>query len=474
MPENTQANTFPVGGIAGQNIFNVYDAGQPVYVKALTSRFGLQFDPYWNWWSLMGREEPIAGNGTWYAYENNRYIRTLKVLANVADPGTGNDTTFQLDPSFIDANGRFYGRVTEVVTMPGTKVQARIVNINVVSTTVVYFTLRPVDVNSNIGALTAGQTIIITNGGKAAGTGQIKGVTTGYTKRDFMLQIFDESYSFEGPEATKAYWFDVFDQNGAAVPYSKVTDLSKQAMVRLNSKFNGAFLVGQKTTNPALTDVTPDGETNLVNMTQGVIPTIIQNGATVPIPHGTFAVTDLDDLPLYLREQGVDTDIALLAVGDYLRRDIENAGKAFIQGNGEILTAKSQNFFAQTNAKDKAIHLGFSEIYKNGMTFLLKTIDDWSDPVKFGAYGNEYRSSGFCVPLSSFKDPVTGAKLQNVCTRYVEKNGYSRRFESWMVKGAGGQPATYVTDVDVAKGYMRAHIGQQLLKMNQAIWIDGQ
>lgn len=469
MPENTQLHTFPTGGVATEKLFTLYDAGKPTYVRELAKRFGVQFDPFHNWLAMMCRDEAISGNLEWYAYEENRYNQTLKVLSDVASTGVGNDITFQLDPTYIDSTtGAYFGRVGDTVTIPGTGVQARIMSITGTAPNI-YFTLKPINVLSNIGALTAGQLLSITNGGFGSGTGQPKGTVVGATKRTFGLQILKETVKFYGAEITKDLWYQAFDNNGQPVGY--VTNATNRALALLNLKINGAMLLGQKDTNPSLTETDEDGETVDIHYMEGLIPNITRLGETSVVPAGTFAIDDIDDWGIYMRVEGVDSNVALMPVGARLRNDIENAAKAYIQGNGTDLTKDVVKYIAGTNDSDKLLSLGFCQIFKGGFNYLLKTINDFSDPVGLGATGYDYDQHGFIIPLTTFRDPVTGGKLDNIATKYVSNNGYNRRMEMWNVGGAGGNSNTYVTQYDNLSVFLRAHRGIQILKSNQMRYI---
>lgn len=468
MPENTQLHTFPTGGVATDKLFTLYDAGKPTYVRELAKRFGVQFDPFHNWLAMMSRDEPIDGNGEWFGYEENRYNQTLKVLSDVATTGVGNNITFQLDPTFIDTTtGGYFGRVGETVTMPGTGVQARISAITGTAPNI-YFTLMPVNVLSNIGALTAGMELAITNGAYASGTGQPKGTVVGATKRTFGLQIFKETVKFHGPEITKNLWYQAFDNAGQPVGY--VTNATNRALDLLNLKVNGAMLLGQKDTNPALQEVDEDGELQNIHYMEGLIPNIVRLGETSIVGAGAFVIDDLDDWGIYMRVEGVDSNVALMPVGARLRNDIENAAKAYIQGNGTDLTKDVMKYIAGTNDFDKLLSLGFCQINKGGYSYLLKTINDFSDPKGLGAPGYDYDQHGFVIPITTFRDPVTGGKLDNIATKYVDNNGYNRRMEMWKVGGAGGQ-GNYVTQYDTLSVFLRAHRGMQIFKSNQMRYI---
>ena len=471
MAENTQANSYPTGGLRTNAIASVYDAGSPVYVRGLCNRFGVQ-TAFYRTFELMGREEEIVGTDTdtWFAYEENRYVRGIKVLSDVADQGAGNTTTLQLDPTFIGnaASGyAFYGRVGEVVTIPSTNVQARIDSITGAGTATVYFTLMPVSAASTIGALTAGTVFSITNAGYGHGGGQPDGVRVGHTKREFMQQILKETYGLEGNEFTTEQWIKTFAPNGSEIPYSAVTDMSIQTQHRLDMKINGAFLLGQQRTNANMLETTHRGNTGFVNMSQGLIPTITTNGQATVIPTGTWDVEDMDDIGLYMRSQGVSRNVALFAMGANRYNEIENAVKDYFQGNGDELLKEAGASIMGSDPNDMMLHMGLKGMKKGGYTYLFKVIDELSDPEGLGRSGYDLNEYGFVLPIEDVKNPNGGKSQKNIATRYVKKGAYSRKFEMWSEGAAGGDTANYTTQYDEKMYYMRTNIGFQILGANQ-------
>lgn len=471
MPTDFDANTLPVGAIRSNRYFAIWDAGKPEYQAKLGDRFGIQFATGWNLLALMGREEPISANGLHYAYEENRYKQTIVVRANVADPGAGNPTTFFLAASSIDVLGNHFGREGEVITMPVTGVQAWISDIAGVAPNI-SFTIMPVDDTQNIGALTANMELAITTNAHAAGTNQPKGVVKGYTKRTFDLQILKEAWSMEGSEVAKQMWFEVFSPEGKSMGYSPITEATIDAQRRINNAMSGMFYYGHMANNAAMTQTTPQGVTNRVTSTKGLIPTISTLGQTVNIAAGALVVDDFDDIQLYMRTQGVSTNIYIHLMGANRFVETENACKAYLQGNGTDLTAAARSVVSGADAESKALAIGFREIYKGQSHNLLKVVDDWSDPTGVGAPGYNYNYYDLIFPLTEKQDPVTGKKLPNLNMRYVEKNGYSRKFEYWTLKGAGGNPSDYNIETDEIKGNYRCHIGFDITSANQMMKIN--
>ena len=427
----------------------------------------------------MGRSEPVASNSTvdpntglkqpdWFAFEDNRYVRPLKVYNTVADPGAGNDSTFQLDPSFINSDGTFYGRVGESILIKGTNVNARIQTITGTAPNI-FITLKPHRSTDTIGQLDAGQLLPIMNGGKAAGTGQITSAFSGFTRRNFYLQIFDETFGLEGSQLTTQEYFDVFEKDGKQIPFAMGLYGESQAQYRLNQKMSGAFLFGQENTNTSMTQTTPRGATNPVGYTKGFFPTIDTNGEIFSIAPNTMTIDDFNNVGLYMLSQQTSSKVVMAAMGAKRRNEIDTLVKTYLNNNGTDYSAPVKSMLQGNSTDGRAALLEFNEIATGGYYYLLKTIEELSDPMTYGITGYDLDWTGFFITLSSMKDPVTGAKLDNIATRYVEYNGYNRNYEMWRIGAAGGDTQNYTSDVDERVYNIRSHKGLQLLKMNQAI-----
>jgi len=94
-------------------------------------------------------------------------------------------------------------------------------------------------------------------------------------------------------------------------------------------------------------------------------------------------------------------------------------------------------------------------------------MDAWSMPKTWGSTGYDLSKYAVWTPLASFIDPKTNAKLDNIATRYRAMDGYSRRFETWTLAGAGNGPK--VSAIDKTNTYFRSHLGLQAFKVNQMI-----
>ena len=470
----TDANTYPTRGIMTTQMYSMYDVLKPQHVPEVIARFGPQFFPFFNWLTAMGREAPIAGN-SWFGHEENRYHKSFKVKTNVGNPGAGNPALITLGyagNNDLDSNNSFYPREGDQITIPGTEVFARINSIDITTPSAPVLNCVPNKGTKNIGALSAGTTIIITSGSFADGTGQPLGTRVGLTKRTFYLQLIKETVNIEGGALCDEPWYQVIDNNKNFIGWYSPGYGRCEYLMAL--KADGAMFIGEETDNTHASFTVAAGLPGAGNKpitTKGAIPWIRDLGWAQPVTAGTYAFTDLDAASLYMRQNGVGSGLSLWLQGPRLANDVENAMKSYLNYTGVDYTrAIAAMFGSIPDAQQLAVSLNFGVITKGQMTFATKVMDQWINPELYGASGYDFDQYGIMMPLATFKDPSSGQKLDNIALRYKAFNGYSRKFEVWNVAGAGG--GLYVTDIDSKNTYMRSNIGLQIFKVNQMILND--
>lgn len=466
----TDANTYPTAGILTDQLLTQYDALKPEHFGELQDRFGDQFVPFFQKLRAMGREEAVKSD-VWYAHEENWKHKTIKVLTATplngvagGDPGAGVVSDIVLDPADHDALGRSYPRVGDIVTIPGSNVQARVMTKTVTNPAAHVIRISPQRAGDNIGPIAATTILAITNGSFGPGSGQPTGVNVGTTKRTFHAQIFKETMGFEGSSLIKEPWYKL--PNGW---YSPALD---DTAARLALKVDGALTTGQETTLASI--VVPAGEPgagNPIKTTKGMFPWVSELGRTIPVVPGNFDITILKTIELYLLSQGITSGAALAMVGAKLSQDINDAAFAKIDGNGTDYTKVVKSLFKGSN--ELAMSVNFKVLNMGNISLILNSMPVWSHPQYLGATGYDWESRGIVFPLATYKDPESGVNLQNLAIRYLSNFGYDRRFEVWRVGAAGGQGRSlYVDGVDQTNTYMRSHMGLQLLKANQGMILE--
>lgn len=458
-PENTvDPYTEPVAGLYTESIMSLHDVFEPQYVPELFRRYDGQYMPMFQMFRGMGRELPVSRD-EWYGFEENWWHRDITVKSDVADPGAGNTSTITLAADDHDSEGNTYAREGDIVTIPSTWVQAIVQTKTTTVPTAHTLVLKPLRAADNIGALTAGQKLSITNGAFAAGTDQPKGTVVGATKRTFYAQIFKESIGVEGSQLVNSTWFKVVGENGSVKGYWSPGYMRGEYLLSL--KMDGAYTWGVESDN--VTATADNGSVNKVKTTRGVFPWVDALGKKINVTPGAFDILDLDEVGLYLKSQGITSGIVLVMTGAKLTNDLDNAVKDYIDGNGTDLTRVEKTLFKGN--RELSLSLNVKVITKGGITFVIKPMDVWSNPKTFGNTGYNLDQYGLWCPITQVKDPMNGALMPNIASRYRAMGGYSRRFETWRLAGAGG--GLYVKSIDEENTEFRAHHGLQMFKVNQ-------
>lgn len=462
----TDPNTYPTRGILTNQIFALYDVEKPQVVNKLFRRFGYQYYPMFQMFRAMSREEAITAE-QWDAEEDNMIHHTVKVADTVADTGAGNAQIFTIHSDDLDENYNFYLREGDIITIPSTRVQAIVNEIDISTPATPVVTLLPLRSTDNIDGIAGGTVLPITSGAFGSGTGQPMGTVVGTTKRRFYTQILKESVGAEGTQLVKERWYEVYDTGENIIGW--FTPGTARAEYLLALKMDGAFLTGVERTNTDVKVRAGEGINNPIYTTKGLIPTIEELGHTMNYTVGSWDITDMDAVGLYLKSQAITNDIVWLMPGAKLCNEIENELIDFLQAGGATDFTKITSQLFSGN-EGLAVDIGFKGFKKGGITFMMTSMDGWSNPTTYGVTGMNMDQNALIIPLVSYQDPKNpGTKIDNLATKYLAKGGYSRRMEVWDVRGAGG--GLYVTDVDRTDTYLRSHIGLQITKANQMIFM---
>jgi hypothetical protein len=457
-----------IGSLLQSDLMSLWDFGKPDYASELYRRYGKQGGQFLQLLRYMSREQMVTQD-TFYGFEDNHIVENFTVLGTVSSGGPGTDCLVTISPADLDSLNHYYPRLDFIVTIPATEVQAAIRGIDVSVPTAPVLTLTPVGSTDDIGTLTAGTVIPITNGAWAEGSDQPDPAMRGVTKRTFYTQIFKESVGATGTQLTNAEWFNKFADDGTTITGMYSIALS-DCEYRLSLIEDGAYLLGQPNTNNLTGRTGTAGAGNPISMTKGLIPHIRDNGNVVPYVPGTLTVTDFDALDLYLASQGVTDQFVLVLYGAKLAHEIENILVNYNKNTGIDMTRVENDIFG--GSKTLATNVGFSSLTKGGRTFLFKRMDNFSNPKTFGSVGATFDQYGLMLPMNKVKDPTTGTSMPNFLSRYKGKGAYNRRYEVWDIRGTGGETSKYVSSIDRTNHYLRGNHGFMAMATNQLMMLD--
>jgi hypothetical protein len=457
-----KTNTAPQGGILTEQITSLYDVIEEKHLPTLISRYGNQYANLMTLFRSMGREEPIAGI-EFVSHEENRIHDNVKTGAEATSDVAKAALVVPIDSDYAYSNN-IYPRVGDIITLPSSVNNEKQALVTAIDGSVPQMTLKPIG-NFAIGTIPAGTTLAITNGAFGAGTGQPKGTVVGSTPRWFQAQIFKETVGLQGSEFIKEKWYKTID-DGRSLPKWYTTGIER-AQYLLDLKIDGAFTVGDYN-DTDLTVEAGDGSDVEVKTTRGMVPWIRDLGYVADGSSG-LDMDMIDYISLYMKRQGVESGIAMAIVGDKLMQNIEREIVDYLSGVGDTDYTKIEKTLFKGN-REMSVSFNIKTITSGGLTIAFRPHGNWSNPVAFGSEGYNYDQYGIILPMTTVKDSKSGVKMPNVGVKYMEKDGYSRRFETWSVKGAGG--GLYVTDVDRADFWLRSHLMFHFVKANQAVLLD--
>jgi len=453
-------NTAPVAGIYTEQIMSMHDVFKPQNIPTLFARYGAQYMPMFQIFRSLGREEPIARD-EWHGWEENWMHQAITTSGTTVAGAAGASVDITLATSMHDSKGNSYPRVGMIISFPGTYVQGHITAKDESVSTAHVLTVTPAKSTDVIPATTDGETLAITNNAFGAGTDQPKGTVLASTKRSFVAQIFKETIGAEGSQLVNEKWYKVLDDGRNLKGYYSPGYMRGEYLMSL--AMDGAFTWGDETDNVTVPSGEP-GAGNLVKTTKGIMRHATELGKTITYTEGSFSPTSLDQGGLYLKSQGITTGFVFGWVGANFSNDIENGMVSYLGNNSAPdYTTVVDRLFGKN--KDLAVSIGFSVIKKGGITYILKPMDSWSNPKTFGATGYDLGKYGLFTPLGRLVDPVRNIPMDNIATRYRAYDGYSRRFETWSVSGAGN--GRKVISIDKTNTFFRAHLGLQVFKANQ-------
>lgn len=452
-------------GYMTQDVFATFDAGKPQISNVLTDRYGYQYDSSFLKFADMGRQEPVMAKN-WFNHEDNWIWETIEVASAVSDPTEGEPAEVTIS---VGTGNTFFARVGDIVTIPGTLVQAWISEVDLTTPSAPVITLIPVDEDDNIGAIAEGAILSITSGAFGEGTDQPAGTIFGTVKREFQTQIIKESVGLDGSQFANEMWFSVY-KNGDVIGYFTTGTLRAEYGFKL--KTDGAIMVGKANNNADMVQYrvnhhgVAQSDTSEVRTTKGIIPWINELGNTPEYTEGAYDLEDLDELGLYLRAQGITGGVVYTGLGAKVFNEVQNAAKDYAvdtTGDGALLNS-IVSVLGKGN-KEVATSLNFKHINRGNFTYSLDTIDVFSHPKYLGATGYNLDKTGFFIPLKTVRDSKTSQAVDNIVMKYRASASYNRRAEMWSVKGAGG--GTYVSSVDRADWFLRGEFGLGALAVNQ-------
>ena len=451
------------------SIASMHDFAFPDQVKnKLYQRYGKGFTLV-QMFRNMGREFEMK-NDYINAHELGSIHRTITAKENSTTDaeGAGLPLKIILSDEDIDTQGAYYPRVGFTVYHLHTDnliYGLQITNISDAANPVL--TLQPFNILLNVpaGAILAGTELSIGGSAFAPGTGQPDPTSTGLYVRKFYTTIAKESMGFDGPELAKERWEE--KQVGGKKRIWSRAYAETEFLLDLAEDCN--FLMGEENTKK-FTQQTHRGNTEAVTSGKGIWKWQDTVAGTLNYGTGDFNLFDLDQVPVFMRSQGVVDGVAILAVGQGLALKLENSGLEFVKeySGGTDFTRVVGRAFG--GSEQRALETGFKMFTKGGITYVVKVVDTFSNPKLFGISTYNLDDSGFAFPVSSVKDKKSGLTIPNVSIGNLSHNGVNRKRVVGVVNGMSGfSDYPIQTEYDTVDMYMLSQRAIVAMGVNQMI-----
>ena len=305
-----------------------------------------------------------------------------------------------------------------------------------------------------VGDYPAGTAIMIGDNVWAEGTGQPTGIVNKPYSDYAYLQICKENFGVTGTQMTNQAWFTMADFGG---------DLGRRYFIKgqFNAEYKAkkqrflAMMFGQVTT--AMMDT---GVNEPYISTEGHIEYATRRGSVLPYVNGSWSPLMLDVYNKTLDSLNAPGKY-MIACGSDLSNQIDNALKSYLQFTPADYIIDGMNDSLFGGDKGKAVSVGFKYIEKGGRTFAKKTFRSWSDASTLGLSGYKTPGLGWIAPLGFTKDTRVNEARPFFGMVYKELDGYSRKYELWNRRGAGGNPGQYILAEDLAYLDIRQHFGAE-------------
>lgn len=404
--------------IYSDQYISTFDIHKPSKRNELFKRFGKQGIGFFATIETLGFVDAVDQT-TWSHFEEDFYHETITVGQNVANPGAGASANITLSATNVDSSGYFYVRVNDDVLFPN-QVVGKVIAINTGGATPV-ITVAPNVSTDNIGALAAGQEVSIYSNGWQEDTDQPDGRVAKVSEFSFGAKIIKETDISTGTEMTNGVWFDR-DSDGNQIGAYYLTG-QMQADYRMMLQIDGASLFDKPINNTTLIN---DGHRSMT----GLVPWMRGNSPIGTYTPSLFNMSNVNYMIKKLEKNFAADEYAWMN-GIDLSIELEDLLVDYFEENPRVFAGKADGSTAQE------LNLGFKTIRKSEYTFHLQKMKVFSNPKVYNIAGYPITGLGIVCPLAYRQDPKTRNQVPSVGLRYKEKNGYSRKMEFWVMRGAG-------------------------------------
>lgn len=452
------ATPSTVTAVQTDALISTFDINKPEKRNILFRKHGKQGLGFFNVLDTFGYKTPVAQT-LYQHFEEDWIHQAVHVDANVASPGAGLPISFVLNAALdLDSANRYFIQVNDNV-MFANQVTGTVTAIVAVGA-VVTVTVRPTQAVDNIGALTAGDTVIIYSDSWAEGTAQPPGHISKPIEYEFSTKIIKVTNEVTGSAQTDRAWVDITSDGQSLAGGWWLKGWQIDTDYEMTARMDGALLFDRPTTDPTL--VAAGNRT-----TTGLVPWVRSGGNVDTYNAGFYSIADFDSQNEILDQNFAPSEmLSLLGIQLHLEWGnlFQNAFTA-----GAIVYA---NFADGKKAAD--LNMDFNSFSKGERVWHLKRMGIFNHPQFYGAPGYKMPGMGILTPMDSVKnaDPKNDSNnIPSIGMRYKAIDGYSRQMEVWTT-GGGGKIPVKTSQVDISQLNMRTEMGSEYIASNRFFLIE--
>lgn len=469
-----------VNAIYSSTIDSLHSFDLPYQVKdELYQRYGKgQFMT--DWLRRMGAEFTFTGNLPLNAHEEGWAEETFTTTGASTGGATAGSVVFvTIDPSNVDSEGNIRPRLYETVYHKHTDnkvyqlfiyaITATSVSVSGSAVDTYQLSLKPLDstLTVGVGGIADGTELTLGATKFAEYTGHPGSTARGMYRRQFYNQISKEKQSVTGTELGTAHYYEQL-KNGYKSIWSKIY-AEKEFL--LDKQMDYDFLLGQLNDNN-VTMADRDGVSRAVKSTKGIWKWMDELAGKLTYGTSDFDFFTMDDVPTYMRSQGVFTKNFMFGNGPDLYTKLENGGLEFIKDySGTDLTRYFGSEGIGGDVRNAALGMTFKVFEKGGLKFMLTPIDTFGNVKGLGNATYDFSKAGMIIPLGN-KSKVDGlGEIDNLAIGYNVHGDVNRKRVIKVLSGPAGKDFPAVHEYDGIDIIMLTDFMAFIMKANQCMQV---
>jgi hypothetical protein len=430
---------------------------------------------------MTGSIVPIAGPSK-KLIEEGSFVKTVELFSPITVVGEGVDAHLHLAAAeFGTTTDNAYLALNDIVVIPAKYIEIstvkatkpefyQVVTVSANDTTAKTYTIRPLNVHSEIAVEVPTATkLMVTGGNYANGTQSGSPKSAGWYFRHFYTSTKKADWEMTGSQQSNERYYNTLRGGGTGV----FTKASIEADFLLSKYINDEIFLGGGVSNTALVGTDRNSNSIAVTGTVGLLQHLVDGGMKQYYT-SAYGYTDFDEIKPLLISQGIANRNVTFFCGSELYKQIENAGLDFLKefaGGTQLMKTWNE------------LNVAFRTINKNGVYSTIKELPSLSDPTAYGAdaFDDYFKGLGMIVPevdvtiRGGIEDAAT-FKMKNLALGYKNFAGENRTRINKVLPGmasvGAGNDSIAIDTFDDVRGSMLSEFMLIVLKRNQMVLVQ--